>query len=56
MGKQLGSQSFIEHLGEANYKYLVNFILKYLSEMDIPIKRYVAVNVEDGTLYWTVVL
>jgi phosphomannomutase len=41
MGKKLSSQSFIEHLGEENYKYLVNFVLKYLSEMDIPIKRCV---------------
>ena len=44
MGKQLGSQSFIEHLGEENYKYLVNFILRYLSGMDVPIKRYVVAD------------
>jgi phosphomannomutase len=46
LGKQLGSQSFIEHLGEDNFKYLVNFILRYLSELDIPIKRYVTFDEE----------
>jgi phosphomannomutase len=40
-GKQLASQSFINHLGEERYKPLVNFILHYLADLDIPIKRYV---------------
>jgi len=40
MSKEFASQSFIGHLGEENYKKLVNFILRYLSEVDIPIKRY----------------
>jgi Eukaryotic phosphomannomutase. len=39
MGKALESQSFIKHLGEGRYKILVNFILHYLADMDIPIKR-----------------
>jgi len=38
-GKQLASQSFINHLGEERYKPLVNFILHYLADLDIPIKR-----------------
>ncbi|KIM74676.1 hypothetical protein PILCRDRAFT_828007 [Piloderma croceum F 1598] len=48
LGKQLGSQSFIEHLGEDNYKYLVNFLLKYLSEIDIPIKRGTFIEYRNG--------
>jgi phosphomannomutase len=28
-------------LGEDRYKKLVNFILRYIADMDIPIKRYV---------------
>ena len=40
-GKQLKSQSFINFLGEDKYKTLVNFILHYIADMDIPIKRYV---------------
>ncbi|KAL1658505.1 eukaryotic phosphomannomutase-domain-containing protein, partial [Schizophyllum commune] len=38
-GKQLPSQSFINWLGEDKYKPLVNFILHYLADLDIPIKR-----------------
>ena len=41
LGKQLPSQSFIQFIGEEKYKKLVNFILHYLADMDIPIKRYV---------------
>lgn len=39
LGKVLASQSFIGHLGEEKYKKLVNFLLRELSEIDIPIKR-----------------
>jgi len=49
-GKQLRSQSFIQHIGEENYKYLVNFILKYLSELDIPIKRGTFVEYRNGMI------
>ena len=40
MGKQLPSQSFIKFVGENRYKKLVNFILHYLADIDLPIKRY----------------
>ena len=39
LGKQLPSQSFIKHIGEDKYKPLVNFILHYIGDLDIPIKR-----------------
>jgi len=39
LGKQLPSQSFIKHIGEDRYKPLVNFILHYIADLDIPIKR-----------------
>lgn len=38
-GKALESQSFIKYVGEDRYKPLVNFILHYIADMDIPIKR-----------------
>ncbi|CAE6412777.1 unnamed protein product, partial [Rhizoctonia solani] len=40
-GKQLASQSFIGWVGEEKYKKLVNFILHYVADIDIPIKRRV---------------
>ena len=39
LGKALPSQSFITFLGEEKYKPLVNFILHYIADLDIPIKR-----------------
>ena len=42
LGKQLPSESFIKFIGEERYKTLVNFILHYIADLDIPIKRYVA--------------
>lgn len=37
--KELSSESFIKFLGEEKYKKLVNFCLKEMAEMDIPVKR-----------------
>jgi len=39
LGKALPSQSFINFLGEIKYKPLVNFILHYIADLDIPVKR-----------------
>ena len=41
LGKPLATQSFIKFVGEEKYKKLVNVILRYLSEIDVPIKRFV---------------
>ena len=39
LGSQLASQSFIAYLGEERYKKLCNYILKYIADLDIPVKR-----------------
>jgi phosphomannomutase len=39
LGNQLASQSFIKHVGEDEYKKLVRFILHYIADLDIPVKR-----------------
>jgi phosphomannomutase len=39
LGQPLAEASFIKHVGEEEYKKLVNFILRYLSEVDVPVKR-----------------
>ena len=41
LGKQLPSQSFIKYVGEERYKKLVNFILHYIADLDVPVKRSV---------------
>jgi phosphomannomutase len=43
-GKQLASQSFIAWVGEEKYKKLVNFILHYVADIEIPIKRRVTIT------------
>ena len=39
MGELLVGNSFIKWLGEEKYKQLVNWCLRYISEIDIPVKR-----------------
>lgn len=39
LGKALPSESFIGFLSEEKYKSLVNFVLHYIADLDIPIKR-----------------
>jgi phosphomannomutase len=39
LGKQLASQSFIGWIGEEKYKVMVKYILRYISELDLPIMR-----------------
>ncbi len=38
-GALIGKQSISDHLGESNIKEFVNFVLRYLSDVDVPIKR-----------------
>ena len=40
-GKEFARQSFKDHLGEDNLKKLINFSLRYIADLDIPVKRYV---------------
>lgn len=48
LGKQLQSESFIKFVGEERYKKLVNFILHYVADLDIPIKRGTFVEFRNG--------
>lgn len=48
LGQQLDSTSFIKWIGEDKYKPLVNFILHYIADLDIPIKRGTFVEFRNG--------
>ncbi|PCH44388.1 eukaryotic phosphomannomutase [Wolfiporia cocos MD-104 SS10] len=50
MGQALPSQSFIKYMGEERYKVLVNFILHYLADLDIPIKRGTFIEFRNGMI------
>jgi len=50
-GKDLiGKMSIKDHLGEEKLKNFLNFCLKYLSEIDIPIKRGTFIEYRTGML------
>ncbi|KAI1788462.1 eukaryotic phosphomannomutase [Ganoderma leucocontextum] len=48
LGQQLPSQSFIKFIGEVRYKALANFILHYLADIDLPIKRGTFIEFRNG--------
>ncbi|ORZ32108.1 eukaryotic phosphomannomutase [Catenaria anguillulae PL171] len=50
LGKPLASQSFINYLGEDKYKRLVNFILRYIADLDIPMKRGTFIEFRNGMI------
>jgi phosphomannomutase len=55
LGKKLESQSFIKAVGEERYKKLANFILHYVADLDIPIKRHAHVHsLSEPTLIMTI--
>jgi phosphomannomutase len=49
-GKLLNSQTFIEYIGNDNYKIFINDVLKYLSEIDIPVKRGTFIEFRSGMI------
>ncbi|KAJ3276543.1 Phosphomannomutase [Terramyces sp. JEL0728] len=50
LGAKLESESFIKFLGEERYKRLASFILKYIAELDIPIKRGTFIEFRNGMI------
>jgi phosphomannomutase len=51
LSEPLPSQSFIDFIGEERYKSLVKFILHYIADLDIPIKRYHSFTHPTSTSY-----
>lgn len=49
-GQALPSNSFIQWIGEAQYKELVNFCLHYIADLDIPVKRGTFVEFRNGMI------
>jgi phosphomannomutase len=50
LGQPLPSSSFISFLGEAKYKKLANWILHYIADLDIPIKRGTFIEFRNGMI------
>jgi phosphomannomutase len=49
-GQPLASQSFIKFVGEDRYKGMVKFILHYIADLDIPIKRGTFIEFRNGMI------
>ncbi|GBG31489.1 Phosphomannomutase [Hondaea fermentalgiana] len=49
-GKLFHTQSFVEYLGEDKMKEFLNFVLKYLADVDCPVKRGTFVEYRQGML------
>ncbi|GIK06830.1 hypothetical protein Aspvir_002482 [Aspergillus viridinutans] len=50
LGKPLASTSFIEWIGEEKYQKLVNFILKYFADLQLPKKRGTFIEFRNGMI------
>ncbi|KAL7009723.1 Phosphomannomutase 1 [Cystobasidiomycetes sp. EMM_F5] len=50
LGQPLASQSWIGHIGEEKYKEMVKFILHYIADLDIPIKRGTFIEFRRGMI------
>ncbi|KAB8337033.1 hypothetical protein FH972_021337 [Carpinus fangiana] len=50
MGQELASSSFIQWLGEDKYKKLVNWVLHYIADLDVPVKRGTFVEFRNGMI------
>ena len=46
----MASQSFIDYIGEEQYQKLVNFILRYIADLEIPKKRGTFVEFRRGMI------
>jgi phosphomannomutase len=49
-GALIGKKSINQHLGEENVKRFVNFVLRYIADLDIPIKRGTFIEFRAGMI------
>lgn len=49
-GEEISKQSIQLHLGEENIKRLINFSLRYIADLDIPIKRGTFIDFRNGMI------
>ena len=49
-GDLVATQSLKAHLGETKLKAFINFVLKYIADLDIPIKRGTFIEFRNGML------
>ncbi|KAJ2905345.1 uncharacterized protein MKZ38_005644 [Zalerion maritima] len=50
LGQELPSNSFIKWIGEDQYKEMANFVLHYIADLDIPVKRGTFIEFRNGMI------
>lgn len=50
MGEALPSNSFIKWIGEDRYKQLVRFLLHYMADLEVPVKRGTFIEFRNGMI------
>lgn len=50
LGQELPSNSFIKWIGEDSYKQLVKWVLHYVADLDIPVKRGTFIEFRNGMI------
>ncbi|KAI1103344.1 eukaryotic phosphomannomutase [Jackrogersella minutella] len=50
LGQELPSNSFIKWIGEDRYKELANWILHYIADLDVPVKRGTFIEFRNGMI------
>lgn len=50
LGQELASQSFIGWIGEDKYNNLVKFILRYLADIELPVRRGTFIEFRNGMI------
>lgn len=49
-GVEVGKESLPRHLGEAKLQRFINFVLRYLSELELPVKRGTFLEFRNGMM------
>lgn len=49
-GEKIGQTSIVDHLGEVKLKSIINWALRYIADLDIPVKRGTFVEFRQGML------
>lgn len=49
-GSKIGETSLVGHLGEDNLKRVINWVLRYFADLDIPVKRGTFIEFRSGML------
>ncbi|XP_073838219.1 phosphomannomutase [Musca autumnalis] len=49
-GQEMGKQNIIKHLGEATLQRFINYVLRYLSELELPFKRGTFLEFRNGMM------